>query len=62
MLAYVVWSLVETFVNMDLARTTELNVDRALDAFDATLWSGAGEQPGDVAYRTSSCICDPLVN
>ncbi|CAL1709523.1 unnamed protein product [Somion occarium] len=50
-IAYVVWSLVETFVNMDLARTTELNVDRALDAFDATLWSGAGEQPGDVAYH-----------
>lgn len=47
----VVWSVLETFVYMDLARTTELNIDMALSAFDTILWDNPSEQPGDVAYR-----------
>ena len=45
------WSLLETFVNMDLARTTELNIDEALEAFDADPWKNPVTSPGDHAFR-----------
>lgn len=43
------WSLLETFVNMDLARTTELNIDEALEAFDADPWKNPATPPGEHA-------------
>lgn len=45
------WSLLETFVNMDLARTTELNIDEALEAFDAEPWKNPATPPGEHAFR-----------
>lgn len=47
----VVWSLVEILANMDLARLSELNVDKALNALRVEPWSSPAERPGDFTAR-----------
>ncbi|PCH34125.1 hypothetical protein WOLCODRAFT_113208 [Wolfiporia cocos MD-104 SS10] len=47
---HLIWSLLEIFVNMDLALLSELNVDAAIAAFDPGRWSTPVELPGDVVY------------
>ena len=49
---YLIWSLLEIFVNMDIALLSELNVDAAIAAFDPGHWSTPVEPPGDVVYGT----------
>ncbi|KAI0364511.1 hypothetical protein BV20DRAFT_1107189 [Pilatotrama ljubarskyi] len=49
--AYQVWTLLELFANMDLARLSELCVDAAMNAFAAEPWSNPAERPGDLSYR-----------
>lgn len=46
-----IWSLMEIFVNMDLAQMNELNADNAITAFAAEHWSTPVERPGDVSFR-----------
>ncbi|THH29499.1 hypothetical protein EUX98_g4690 [Antrodiella citrinella] len=48
---HLLWTLLEAFANMDLARTTELSVDEALEAFVAEPWKNPAESPGDVAFQ-----------
>lgn len=48
------WSLLELFVNMDLARMSELNVDKCMNAFDATPWNMGVERPGDISNGSCS--------
>lgn len=48
-----VWTLMEAFANMDLARITELSIDEALEAFKADPWKNPAESPGDIAFRMS---------
>ncbi|KAJ3557621.1 hypothetical protein NM688_g1374 [Phlebia brevispora] len=50
---FILWSLLELFVNMDLARMSELNVDKCLDAFETVAWNiSSSEGPGEI-----SCDC-----
>ncbi|RPD61529.1 hypothetical protein L227DRAFT_610527 [Lentinus tigrinus ALCF2SS1-6] len=49
--AHQAWSILETYTNMHLARTSELNVDASLRAFSTEPWRGPAERPGDVSAR-----------
>ena len=42
-------SLLELFVNMDIARMSELNVDKFLEDIDASHWNVTTERPGDIS-------------
>ena len=44
-----VFSLLELFVNMDIARMSELNVDECMGAFDAVAWNMGVDRPGDIS-------------
>ena len=46
-----VWSLLELFANMDLARMSELSVDALMNAFLAQRWESPAERPGDASAR-----------
>ncbi|KAI8972449.1 hypothetical protein BD414DRAFT_560365 [Trametes punicea] len=46
-----VWTMLELFANMDLARLSELSVDAAMNAFSVEPWSNPSERPGDLSYR-----------
>ncbi|KAH8083351.1 hypothetical protein BXZ70DRAFT_958549 [Cristinia sonorae] len=48
---HLLWTLLELFANMELARMTELNIDQALGAFECEQWKSPAESPGDIAYR-----------
>ncbi|KAI0634033.1 hypothetical protein C8Q77DRAFT_1109415 [Trametes polyzona] len=48
---YQVWTMMELFANMDLARMSELNVDAAMNAFIAEPWTSPAERPGDVSFN-----------
>ncbi|KAI0080449.1 hypothetical protein K474DRAFT_1695753 [Panus rudis PR-1116 ss-1] len=48
---FVMWSLQETFINMDLARITDLNVDQAMLAFEPPEWKFLSESIGDLAHQ-----------
>ncbi|OBZ66914.1 hypothetical protein A0H81_13252 [Grifola frondosa] len=50
---FMIWSLLEIFVNMDLALLSELSVDAAIDAFTADHWNSPAERPGDMTYPNS---------
>ncbi|THH02020.1 hypothetical protein EW026_g774 [Hermanssonia centrifuga] len=61
---FVLWSLLEIFVNMDFARMSELNVDEALNAFEASHWSTLIERPGDTSsefYEKIARIIDEML-
>lgn len=47
---WTLWSLLELFVNMDLARMSELNVDKCMNAFQAPPWNMGVDRPGDISY------------
>ena len=47
------WSLLELFVNMDLARMSELNVDKCMHAFGAAPWNMGVDRPGDISNGLS---------
>ncbi|KAI0357849.1 hypothetical protein OH77DRAFT_1583695 [Trametes cingulata] len=59
--AYQVWTLLELFANMDLARLSELCVDAAMNAFAAEPWSSPAERPGDVSSR-KPCFYERLAS
>ncbi|TCD67354.1 hypothetical protein EIP91_000221 [Steccherinum ochraceum] len=45
------WSLLELFANMDLARISELSIDECLEVFTAAPWKNPAESPGDLAFQ-----------
>ena len=47
---WTVWSLLEIFVNMDIARISELSADQCLKAFDPVPWNMGVDRPGDISY------------
>ncbi|KAL1939454.1 hypothetical protein VTO73DRAFT_10010 [Trametes versicolor] len=49
--AYQVWTMMELFANMDLARMSELSVDAAMNAFIAESWNNPADRPGDASVR-----------
>lgn len=49
--AYQVWTMMELFANMDLARMSELNVDASMNAFVAESWENPADRPGDATVR-----------
>lgn len=59
-IAHFVWSILETFVNMDVALLTELSADQLLEAFMAENWGSAVDPPGNLSHRESlvmySCL------
>ena len=48
--AHMVWTLLETFVNMELSRMNELDADAALQAFGAEPWTNPNQLPGDLTF------------
>ncbi|CDO71510.1 hypothetical protein BN946_scf184910.g9 [Trametes cinnabarina] len=46
-----VWTMLELFANMDLARLSELSVDAALNAFAVEPWNNPADRPGDSTFR-----------
>ena len=38
------------FVNMDIARISELSADQCLKAFDPVPWNMGVDRPGDISY------------
>lgn len=60
-----IWSLMEIFVNMDLAQMNELNADNAITAFAAEHWSTPVERPGDVSfhfYKELAYVVEPALD
>ncbi|KAI9068656.1 hypothetical protein FKP32DRAFT_1561274 [Trametes sanguinea] len=49
--AWPVWTMLELFANMDLARMSELNVDAAMHAFAVEQWNNPAERPGDASFK-----------
>lgn len=46
-----VWTLLESFVNMDLASPSNLSADKSLQPFAPDQWSSPVDRPGDFAFR-----------
>ncbi|KAH7925332.1 hypothetical protein BV22DRAFT_1104980 [Leucogyrophana mollusca] len=57
---FLLWTLLEIFAHMDLARLPELTVDVALRAFEAERWSTLAEQPGDLSCKFLVHVCSML--
>jgi hypothetical protein len=45
------WRLVETFTNMDLARLVDLDAQVVLEGFKPEPWSNPAQPPGELSYR-----------
>ncbi|KAI0672474.1 hypothetical protein C8Q78DRAFT_1077991 [Trametes maxima] len=65
------WSIMELFTNMDLARMSELSVDAVMEVFNVKKWSSPAERPGEmsldfyrrVAYVVEQALeCDNVNN
>ncbi|KAI0643929.1 hypothetical protein C8Q79DRAFT_977495 [Trametes meyenii] len=55
------WSIMELFTNMDLARMSELSVDAVMEAFNVKKWSSPAERPGDMSsnfYRSVTYVVE----
>lgn len=53
-LAHMVWTLLETFVNMQLSRMNELDADAALQAFGADALNSPNQSPGELTFGEQS--------
>ena len=49
--AHQVWSMLEIYTHMDVARLCELNADSSLRAFNTDPWANPAERPGDISAR-----------
>ena len=59
--AHQVWSMLEIYTHMDVARLCELNADSSLRAFNTDPWANPAERPGDVSAREYAwSLIDPL--
>ncbi|OAX43748.1 hypothetical protein K503DRAFT_680461 [Rhizopogon vinicolor AM-OR11-026] len=46
----IMWKLVETFTNMDLAQLVDLDAEAVLDVFKPEPWSNPAQPPGELSY------------
>ena len=60
--AHMVWTLLETFVNMELSRMNELDADAALQAFGADPWNNPNSNPGDLTFGKRFLTADEYVS
>ncbi|OJA16555.1 hypothetical protein AZE42_00636 [Rhizopogon vesiculosus] len=47
----IMWKLVETFTNMDLAQLVDLDAEAVLEVFKPEPWSNPAQPPGELSYR-----------